>query len=54
MQHYNEDLYVKPKAFDRWKKYVYYRKAFRYWATFVNGRGEFLKINLAKSFNRWK
>jgi hypothetical protein len=29
MQHYNEDLYVKPKMFDRWREYVNLRKLFR-------------------------
>lgn len=54
MQHYNEELYVVPKAFDRWRQYVYYRKAFRYWSTFCNSKSEFLKIDISKAFNRWK
>jgi|LauGreDrversion4_2_1035121.scaffolds.fasta_scaffold53390_1 hypothetical protein len=31
MQHFNEELYVLPKMFDRWRSYVHMRKLYRYW-----------------------
>lgn len=54
MQHFNQDLFVKPKAFDRWRMFVYYRKAFRYWLNWTNSRGEYCKGDLAMAFNKWK
>jgi hypothetical protein len=38
MQHYNEELYVVPKAFDQWRQYAHMRKLFRYWLNFSNKR----------------
>ena len=54
LRHYNRDLYCKPKYFDRWRMFVYYRKAFRYWLDFVNTRAEFGKADLKHAFNKWK
>jgi len=54
MQHYNEDLYVKPKAFDRWRQYVNMRKLFRYWLEYINNRSEYIKSDMAVAFDRWK
>ena len=54
LQHFNKDLYCRPKYFDRWRMWVYYRKAFRYWLNFVNTRSEFVKGDLRMAFNRWK
>ena len=54
LEHYNPELNPKPKAWDRWKLFVYYRKAFRYWLDFVNSRCEFGKGDLKAAFNKWK
>ncbi len=54
MQHYNDDLYVKPKMFDRWRQYVHLRRLFRYWGNYVNKRSEFIKCDIAVAFDRWK
>ena len=54
MQHYNQDLYTKPKMFDRWRQFVHMRKLFRYWLKFASNRGEYIKCDIALAFNRWK
>lgn len=47
MMHYNDDEYVKPLAFDRWRKYIHYRKLFRYWLNYANRRVDYVKSDLA-------
>ena len=54
MQHYNEEGYVKPKCFDRWRLYVHLRKLFKYWLNYANHRGEFLKSDLYWAFSKWR
>ena len=57
MQHYNDDEggnYLKPKVIDLWKKYVFYKKALRYWLDYVDRRSEYIKCDLAVAFDRWK
>ena len=54
MQHYNEELYVMPKAFDRWRQYVHMKKLFRYWLNYTNQRTQYIKSDMAAAFNKWK
>lgn len=54
MQHYNDDLYVVPKAFDQWKQYVHLKKLFRYWLNYSNQRAQHIKSDMAIAFDRWK
>ncbi len=54
MQHYNEDLYVKPKLFDRWKEFVHMRKLYRYWLSFVEKRAQLVRSDLHFAFDKWK
>jgi hypothetical protein len=54
MQHYNEELYGKPKVFDRLKQFVHMRKLFKYWLGFASKRGEFIKSDLHWAFDQWK
>ena len=54
MQHYNEDLYLKPKMFDRWREYIHMRKLFRYWLSFTEKRSKLVKSDLHYAFDRWK
>lgn len=54
MQHYNEDLYVLPKMFDRWRAYVHMRKLYRYWLQFAEKRRQLIKSDLHYCFDRWK
>ena len=46
MQHYNEERYVMPKMFDKWRQYVHMRKLFRYWLGFVEKRAKLVKSDL--------
>jgi hypothetical protein len=54
MQHYNEDLYTKPKMWDRWRQYVHIKKSYRYWLQFIAKRGEYIKTDIAVAFDRWR
>ncbi len=54
MQHYNEELYPKPKAFDRWRQFVNLKKLFRYWLGYAAKRGEYVKSDLHYAFDKWK
>jgi len=54
MQHYNEELYLKPKVFDRWKQFVHIRRLFKYWLGFAHKRGEFVKSDLYYAFDKWR
>ena len=40
MKHYTEDndLYLKPKMFDRWKMFVKMRKLVRHWLQYIENR----------------
>jgi hypothetical protein len=31
LQHFNSELYAKPKMFDIWKRYVQVKRQYRYW-----------------------
>lgn len=50
LEHYNEDSYPLPKAFDRWRKYVALKKTMRYYLQFAANRSEYLKADLASAF----
>jgi hypothetical protein len=56
MKHYTEedDLYLKPKMFDRWKLYVSMRKLIRYHLTNMSNKLKPIKSDLSIAFNRWK
>lgn len=54
LQHFNKDLYYAPKYFDRWREFVQYKKAFRYWLSFVEKRSMLIKSDLHYVFDRWK
>ncbi len=54
MQHYNEELYLKPKVFDRLKQFVHMRKLFKYWLEFAEKRSQFTKCDLHYAFDKWK
>jgi hypothetical protein len=54
MQHYNEEKYVMPKMFDKWRQYVHMRKLFHYWLGFVEKRAQLVKSDLHYAFDRWK
>jgi len=53
-QHFNKDLYTKPKMFDRWKQFVHARKLFKYWLRFVDKRSESIKSDMHYAFDKWK
>ena len=50
----DEDTYVMPKMFDKWKNYVHTKKLFRYWLGFAFKRGENGRADIAIAFDRWK
>ena len=53
-QHFNKDLFTKPKIFDRWKQFVHARKLFKYWLNFVEKRSEPVKADMHFAFDKWK
>lgn len=55
-KHYTEedDLYLKPKMFDRWVMYVKMRKLLRHWLQYIENRQKHHKADLAAAFDRWK
>lgn len=54
MQHYNEKLYLKPKAFDRWREYVRAKRAFRYYLLLVDKRSEVVKADMHWAMDKWR
>ena len=54
MEHYNEEKFPLPKYFDRWRKWVAFKKLMRYHLNFAANRGEYLKADLASAFTTWK
>jgi len=54
MKHYNEELYVVPKMFDRWKLFVKMRKLAKHWMEYIGNRQQNVKADLAVAFDRWK
>ena len=54
MQHYNSDLYLKPKVFDKWMQFVHLRKLFKYWLGFADKKGEFIQSDKHWAFDKWK
>lgn len=56
IKHYtqHDDLYLKPKMFDRWKLYVKMRKLMRYILRNVENRLQPVRADLSIAFNRWK
>lgn len=54
LQHFNKDLYTKPKIFDRWRAFVHARKLFKYWLRFVDKRSEAVKADMHYAFDKWR
>lgn len=56
MKHFTvlNDNYLKPRMFDRWKKYVKIRKLIRYLLNNMENRLCPNKADLSIAFNRWK
>jgi hypothetical protein len=54
MKHYNEELYVVPKMFDRWRMYVKMRKMMLHWMHYIGNRQQPVRSDLAVAFDRWK
>ena len=54
LQHFNKEMYYVPKFFDRWREFIQYKKAFRYWLQFVEKRSQLIKSDLHYVFDRWK
>ena len=56
MKHYTEenDAYLLPKMFDRWRMFVKIRKLVRHWMNYINNRQSHHKADLAVAFDRWK
>ena len=52
-QHYNEEKYLYPKTFDRWRLWVKHRKLMKYWLNFCNTRaGPYGALH--RAFSKWK
>lgn len=54
MKHYNEEKYVIPKMFDRWRFYVKMRKLAKHWMEYIGNRQNAVQADLAVAFDRWK
>jgi hypothetical protein len=54
MEHNNDDKRAIPMAFERWRKFVAFRKMMRYYLNFAANRGEYLKADMASAFTQWK
>jgi hypothetical protein len=53
-QHFNRDLFTKPKLFDRWRAFVHAKRLFKYWLRFVDKRSEPIKADMHYAFDKWK
>lgn len=54
MKHFNQEGYLKPKMFDRWREWIRERQRFKYWLQFVEKRAQIIKSDLHAAFDRWK
>lgn len=54
MKHFNDDKFVIPWCFDRWKEWIKMRKQFKYYLNFLNKRCSFKHSDLSWAFNKWK
>lgn len=48
------DDYLKPKMFDRWRKFVHYRRIVKHWLDFMTNRQQHVKADMSHCFNKWK
>lgn len=51
---YNDDLYILPWSFDRWREWVNMRKLYRYWLDYLNKRASMMISDKAHAFHKWK
>lgn len=56
LKHYTmeDDKYLIPKMFDRWKMLIKLRKLVKHWLHFIANRQKPIKADLSVFFNRWK
>ena len=55
IKHWNgTDDYLKPKMFDRWRRFVAFRKIIKHWLDFMTNRQAHGKADLSHMFNKWK
>jgi hypothetical protein len=45
---------MKPKAFDRWKEFVFFRKLFKKWLGYAWKRSAYGRSDMAVAFDRWR
>lgn len=48
------DDYLKPKMFDRWRRFVAFRKVVKHWLDFMANRQHHEKADMSYMFNKWK
>ena len=48
------DDYLKPKMFDRWRRFVQMRRIVKHWLNFLTNRQQHVKADLGHCFNKWK
>jgi len=54
-KHWNgTDDYLKPKMFDRWRRFVKFRKIVKHWLDFIANRNQHRKADLSYAFLKWK
>lgn len=55
MKHWNgTDDYLKPKMFDRWRRFVTFRRIVKSWLEYMANRQQHQKADLSYCFNKWK
>ena len=54
MKHFNEEGYVKPKMFDRWRMYVQMRRLVKYLLLSTENKLLPVKSDLTIAFYKWK
>ena len=54
-KHWNRtDDYLKPKMFDRWRRFIQFRKIVKHWLDFITNRQQHQKADMSYCFNKWK
>ena len=48
------DDYLKPKMFDRWRKWIKMRKIVKHWLDFLTNRQQHKQADLSHAFLKWK
>ena len=51
---YEDDKYLIPKMFDRWRQWIQLRKIVKHWLDFIGNKQNNTKADLQHAFGKWK